>query len=53
MASGQVRSAISTALEKTATGFTRSFKLKEGGQEILSKSCLEETNLDSFDTVVS
>ena len=57
MASGVVRSSISTVVEQAPSGFDRSSKLKQFGKEIMENSCDDDKKRDSFDkfsqTIVS
>ena len=49
MASGIVRGAISAVLEKTPSVSPRSEKLKQLGNEVLTKSCAGESEVEYFD----
>lgn len=53
MASGMVRSAITTVVEKTPSQSSRSCKLRRWAEEILEKCCQGDAEADEFDSFSS
>lgn len=50
MATGIVRSALSTVIEKTPSQSSRSCKVRHWAQEILDKACQGESEIEQFDS---
>ena len=53
MATGVVKSAISSVVEKTPFSYSRSCKLRKWAQEIMDKSSQGESEMNCFDKYCS